>query len=332
MRFPKKLLGIILVAFYAVLSIAPSVGAESTISTQGMQISPTLLEINAEAGNEYEVSVNVTNITDTDLVYSSSIDDFNSNNETGSPHIISNEDLPETASIKTWVTPITDFVLASHDSKNISAMITVPTNAEPGGHYGVIRFSGGSSNVDTNGVGLSASAGVLVLIRVGSDDQIIEKADLASFNVEKDDKQSWLFENGPITFVSRIQNNGNVHVKPSGSIEVRDMFGGLTATMDVNTKDPKSNVLPNSIRRFESALNTKWMFGQYTATITLGYGTKGQAITNTIKFWVIPYKLILIGLFILFTVGFVLKRLVAVYNGHIVKKSKNENNKKKGTS
>jgi len=332
MRFSKKLSGIILIIFSVVLSISPIVGAQSATSAQGMQISPTLIEINAEAGGEYKISINVTNVTVADLFYSSSVDDFNSNDETGSPHIISDEELPTTASIKTWVSSITDFTLASHDSKDISAQITVPTDAEPGGHYGVIRFSGSTPSVDTTGVGLSASAGVLILIRVGSEDQIVEQADLASFYTEQNDKQSWFFENGPITFVTRVQNSGNVHVKPSGSIEVRDMFGGLTASLDINTQDPKSNVLPDSVRRFESELSNKWMFGQYTATLTLGYGTKGQAITNTIKFWVIPYKIILVGLFILFTLGFIFKRLIRVYNRRIIEKSKNENNNKKGTS
>lgn len=328
MKFSQRLSQILIGSLLGVLIIPAIAFAQSANSAQGMQISPTLVEINAELGGQYKVSVNVTNVTASDLFYSASVDDFEANSETGSPNIVSESSLPENASVKTWVSSITGFTLASHDSKDIQVQINVPMNAEPGGHYGIVRFSGSTPDVSSNGVGLSASAGVLLLIRVGSDDQIVEQAELAEFFTQQNDSRSWFFENGPIDFVTRIQNKGNVHVKPSGSIEVRDMFGGLTSKIDINTQNPKSNVLPDSIRRFDSELTNQWMFGQYTATLTMGYGTKGQAITNTIKFWVVPYKLILVVLLVIFTIGFVLKRMVIVYNRHIIEKSKNEKNKK----
>lgn len=136
------------------------------------------------------------------------------------------------------------------------------------------------------------------------------------------------FENGPITFVTRIKNEGNIHVKPSGDIEIRDMFGNLSATLPINKQEPKSNVLPDSTRRFETQFNKSWMIGRYTANLTLGYGTGGQAITNTISFWVIPYKLILISLLVLATVVFVLKRMIKVYNKRVIAKYKNEDSAK----
>ena len=72
--------------------------------------------------------------------------------------------------------------------------------------------------------------GVLFLIKV--DGNITEKADLAeSFTANPDGKQSFFFENSPITFVTRFNNTGNVHVKPSGKIE-------LTSALQVEVKSP----------------------------------------------------------------------------------------------
>ncbi len=296
------------------------VGAQSSGAAQGLQISPALVELNAVRGGTYTIKLNVMNVTAADLVYTSSVEDFTAAGETGSPHIVQNSKLPATASIRTWISTVLKFDLGSHQAKDIIATIKIPNNAEPGGHYGVLSFSGETPEVEGTGVGLSASAGALILIRV--DGVIKEQAELSSFYTSLNGKQSSFFENGPVTFITRIQNQGNIHIKPFGNIEVRDMFGGLVENMKVN--DSKSNVLPNSIRRFETSLNKPWMVGLYTANLTMGYGTTGQAITNTITFWVIPYKIVLAVLFILITFIYILTRLVKVYNRRIIEKSKNE--------
>jgi len=320
MRFPRIFIST-LVTFLCVV-VAPSVGAVSTAAnaSEGMEISPTLVELNAAPGNTYQIRISLRNITASDLQYGTSVADFNSADETGSPHIISDSTLPATSSIKTWVSTIPNFSLQSRQAKDLTALVTVPVNAEPGGHYGVLRFTGDSPELRNTNVGLTASAGVLILIRVSG--AINEKASLAEFYSSQNDKQSSFFENGPITFVVRVQNAGNIHIKPSGSIELRDMFGGLVSTMPVN--EDKSNILPNSIRRFETKLNKDWMFGKYTASLALGYGTSGQAITSTVTFWVIPYKIILVAILILITLIYILIRLIKVYNKHIIAKAKNE--------
>lgn len=300
------------------------ISAESSIANaaQGLQVSPTLVELNAARGNTYNLTLKVTNITKSDLVYDSSVNDFAAANESGTPQVIIDSKLPTTSSIITWVAMIPRFELRAQRVQVITAQIIIPDDAEPGGHYGVLRFSGQSPEVEGNGVGLSASAGVLLLVRV--DGVITEKASLASFyTATPSDKQSWFFENSPINFVTRIQNEGNIHLKPVGSIELIDMFGGVVSTIPVN--NDKSNVLPNSIRRFDDKLDKEWMFGRYTANLTMGYGTTGQAITNTITFWVIPYRAILVGLLVLSTIIFILTRLIKVYNRHIIEKAKNEN-------
>ncbi len=319
-RLPAILLGVI--ASVSILSglVATRVSAQAANAAQGIEISPALVELNAAPGKTYNITLKLTNVTASDLVYSSSVDDFNAADESGSPHIILNSQLPETASIRTWLATVPEFALKTRQPKVITSKITIPANAEPGGHYGVLRFSGRAPELKDTGVGLSASAGVLILIRV--DGTVVEKASLASFFSAQNDKQSSFFEAGPVKFVTRIKNEGNIHLKPVGSVELRDMFGGIVSTMPVN--GDKSNVLPKSIRRFEAQYNNTWMIGRYTADLTLGYGTTGQAITNTISFWVIPYKLILASLFILATVVYILKRLIKVYNRRIIAKSKNE--------
>jgi hypothetical protein len=251
MKFRKVVFGIITATLLLVGVATAHVGAQAANANaaQGVQISPTLVELNATKGKTYNINLGVTNVTGTDLSYKTSISDFGASGETGSPHIFIDPKLTEISSIRTWVDIVPDFALNAHQSRTVPATITIPANAEPGGHYGVIQFSGTAPKLDKTGVGLSASAGVLILIRV--DGLITEKADLASFytSASQNGKETSFFENGPAYFVVRIQNEGNIHVKPTGNIEVTDMFGGVVAKIPIN-KD-QSNVLPNSIRRFD---------------------------------------------------------------------------------
>lgn len=322
-RLPKVLLGITvtLIALGGFGTATANAQTSSANAAQGLEISPTLVELNAMPGNTYNIKLKLRNVTASDLQYSTSVDDFAASDETGSPHIIVDSDLPETASIKTWFDDVSKFTLKSRQSLEVEAQITIPKNAEPGGHYGVLRFSGAAPEIESTGVGLSASAGVLILVRV--DGEISEKAGLASFfSADADGKQNSFFEYSPITLVSRVENEGNIHIKPVGSIELKDWFGNIVKTMPVN--DTKSNVLPDSIRRFETKFEGGWMVGLYTANLTLGYGTTGQAITNTISFWVIPYKIILAGLAVLVTMFYVLKIMLRSYNRRIEEKVKHE--------
>ncbi len=332
MAFNKIVFGFIATTLLLAGLLTVPVGAQAANANaaQGVQISPTLVELNASRGKTYNINLGVTNVTGSDLLYKTSVRDFSAQGETSSPKIAEDSKLPATASIITWVNTISQFTLNSHQNKTITAQVTIPNNAEPGGHYGVLRFSGTAPKLDSTGVGLSASAGVLILIRV--DGKIIEKADMASFytSPSENGKQNSFFENSPIWFVVRVQNTGNIHVKPSGKIEVTDMFGGVVKNITV--ANGASNVLPNSIRRFtQMELNKQWMFGLYKANLTMSYGTHGQAITGTINFWVIPYKIILVALLVLVTLIYILRRLIKVYNKRIISKAKNENKKNKKT-
>jgi len=293
-----------------------SVFAQAPDASEGLEISPALIDVSADSGKSYNLDVTVHNVTKYALDFSASVDDFGAKDETGQPSIIldSTDSLP--TSIKTWVRAIPSFRLQSNETKHINVSMVIPSDAEPGGHYGVIRFTGKSPDA-TGSIGQVASAGTLVLVRVSGDAK--ETLELASLDITKGGTKGTLFESGPLTFVSRFKNTGSVHVKPVGQIEIRDAFGHSNV-LPLNAAG--GNILPGSIRRFESPLNTTWMFGHYTADLSIAYGTTGQAIVRTISFWVIPYKLILLGLLVLITLVYILRKAIKRYNTYIITQSR----------
>lgn len=322
-----SLIGLAAALFLVPLSAVPAnAQASNANAANGLQISPALVEINGEKGQSYTVQLNVTNVTGSDLTFDSAVNDFAAKDETGTPSVSLETDKPSTASIREWVGVVKSFSLKARESKKITATVDIPTDAEPGGHYGVIRFSGRAPEVEGTGVGLNASAGTLVLVRVAG--AVDEKLNLITFQTSQNNKASGAFEYGPITFDVRFENKGNVHVKPVGQIDVRDMFGNKVETLTVNSD--KGNVLPLSIRKFQSTLNRTWMFGRYTADLSVAYGTEGQALVQSISFWFIPYKVIIGGLIALFTLIFIFRSLIKRYNSYIINRaSTNHGNKTK---
>jgi len=320
LRHLFAIFGVLGAVTFSTITLHSVASAESfnTNAAEGLEISPALVELNAERGKTYALKLKVLNVTNSDLLYDSSINDFAAKDETGSARVLLDSNLPASASVKGWIATVPQFRLRGLESRQLTVNVTIPADAEPGGHYGVVTFSGKVPELIDTGVGVTARTGLLVLIRV--DGATNEKLSLASFAAEQGNKRHSFFESSPITLVSRLKNEGNVHVKPVGKIEVRDMFGGLVRSLSVNEK--AANVLPGSIRRFEAVLSKDWMIGRYDADLTLGYGTTGQALVGKISFWVIPYKPILAALALLVTVAYILRRLIKVYNKHIIKKAR----------
>ncbi len=320
MKRISRLGAVIAFAMLAVLSAVPMTHVHAQDQGgQAIQISPVLVELNADSGQSYKIKLTLTNISSGSLVLLPEVNDFKAKDESGSPEIIF--DTSEDAgsySMKTWISGLPRLVLKSKESRTVEVNVAVPKGAEPGGHYAVARYSGISPELENTGVALSASVGVLILGRVSGD--VNESLAVEQFFVEQGGKQRSLLEKTPFMFVERIKNSGSVHLKPTGDVTVKNMFGSKVATLPIN--DPAKNVLPDSIRRFEQELSGKFMIGRYTAEMSLAYGTAGQVLQSSTSFWVIPYKLIAVCLLALIAIIFIGRIMIKRYNRRIIQRSK----------
>lgn len=306
-------------AIFALLQ-PQSVGAEpfDLVAEQGLQVSPAMVELNAEPGKSYVLDVDLLNVANSQQTYQTEYFDFRSKDDSGTPDVYVDNSLPKSASVRSWFSADETLLLASYQKKSYKIKVTVPANAEPGGHYGVVSFTNGAPGVgDSERVAVQVKTGVLVLIRVAGD--IKESLTIDSFTASSKNSTPFFIENAPIDFTARVRNTGNVHVRPQGSIEVRNMLGGLVGKSDFNKS--AGNILPKSIRKLQSSLNADWMIGQYTATLTAGYGTNGQALVGETTFWVIPYKPILIVLLALLTIVFIIRTWLRSYRKHIIEET-----------
>jgi hypothetical protein len=89
-----------------------------------------------------------------------------------------------------------------------------------------------------------------------------------------------------------VQNTGNVHVRPVGTIQIYNAFGKERGEISINGNGNLGYVLPSSSREFD----VEWQgqpslldMGPYTAVLSLAYGENGtKSVSQTIGFWVIP--------------------------------------------
>jgi hypothetical protein len=291
---------------------------------QALEISPPLLALTADPGETIKSQVRVRNVSRTDLVVTGEANDFVAAGEDGTPKVLLEEDEVGPYSIKEWIVIPNKVTIAPQEIKTMNITIRVPDDASPGGHYGVVRFTGTPPNLEGQGVALTASLGSLILLSVNGD--TTESLSVDEFNVSKNGKTGTFFESTPLTFIQRIKNSGNVHERPGGAVTIKNMFNKTVATFPYN---PGARyILPGSVRKFEqqssdpAVLGDKRLFGKYTATITLTYSANNdKTATSTVTFWVMPWKLVLVVIGGLVAGFFILRFAIKRYNRAVIKRA-----------
>jgi hypothetical protein len=286
-------------------------------SASGLQISPTRTELNIKRGSTQNVAITLKNVTGGEIIAKPEIDDFISDNDTGTPKIITDQSQKSPYTIKDFISTIPDIPMKSGESKKLNIPVNVPADQPPGAYFGVIRFiaqpaSNGNDNNGGKQVTLTASLGHIVLVNVPGN--VKEQLQLVSFEAEKGGKTGSIFSSAPDSLALGLKNTGNSFAKPFGTVTIKDFKGNKVYQYEVNNTDPRGNVLPDSTRIFHDAVKHIGSApGRYSAVASVSYGTGGDVLVSEIHFWVIPNWLRLLALFvvilILIAIFFVYKRL-----------------------
>lgn len=326
----KKYTSLIVTAislFILILSIsAPEVSAATNPGVgQALEIAPPLITLTANPGQTIKTTIQLRDITPSNLAVTNEIDDFLAAGEDGTPKILTGNDSNNPFQLKKWIAPLPAFILKPNQIENLPVSINIPRDASPGGHYGVIRFSGVPPQLKGEGVSLSASIGSLVLLTVNG--HLVHKLSVNQFTTANlKNKVTKVFQSAPLNFVVKLQNSGNIQEEPEGQILVTDMFGKPVASSDINA--PPRNVLPDSIRAFTGVLNQtnlgpRRLFGLYHAKLQTRYGEGyGQIVTAETTFWVIPYKLIAIIIVLLLIAFFAIRYMLQRYKRKLLGQTK----------
>lgn len=100
-----------------------------------------------------------------------------------------------------------------------------------------------------------------------------------------------------IEFLLRLKNQSLIRLQPVGQIRIKNIFGRNVATLPVQN----DQILGGTVRQLKIAgWNPVFPLGRYTATAEITPLDTANTVSQTISFWVIPYKaLIAAGLLLI---------------------------------
>jgi hypothetical protein len=272
---------------------------QSFVFAIATRISPVRIDRLVYPGQVLEEKITIANLSDSPTTYYFYLADFRASGEMGEAELVAPGTEKE-YSLVSWIKITGEPIqLGPKEEKEISFQIKIPDNASPGGYYGAIIAATAPPQVRGEGrergaiIGVAQQTACLVLLQIAG--PVEENAMVREFSTDKDFYFQIPLE---VKFISRIQNLGNVHIKPSGIIEIKNYFGKTIETIPVNQDG--ANVLPKTIRRFENSWKRDIGFGKYTASLALTYGTPpdrgGQGIKSLYaqtSFWILPLKIVL---------------------------------------
>jgi len=277
-------------------------------STQAVAIAPAVIELEGERGQVLNFEIAVGNLANENETYYLSTLKFDAASESGSPNFIPYE--VDHSGLPEWILlPEKTINVPPDGISSLIINIAIPNDVPSGGYYAAIVASRSPEQVDAN-VAVQAQTAALVLLTVTGESK--EQAALLDFVGPGSTNRL------PIDFEYRIQNQGNVHLTPSGYIKVYDIFGGETATINVNQDGGR--VLPNSTRTYQATwiqsesvgsgfineLTNEWQnfgLGRYKAEFELEYAP-GQVLKAQTAFWIIPWRLITVSIMVMLILVF----------------------------
>lgn len=310
----------------------------SSHDAHALTLSPVRFEIMGDPGENIVENVTITNDGDSDQTYYLSFANFEAKGETGTPSFVDPKE-----GVGTWLSGVPSIDLKAGESKMVPITIKIPATAEPGGYFGAIFWGTNPTSIEGgSSVSIGAQTGILMLLSVRG--EVKEAGGVLDFKT-KDEKNSYLAL--PVGFTYRFRNDGGDRIKPSGDIVIKNTFGGIAANVPANKVE--GNILPNSVRRFETEWQSEngsnkemptdlsfigyvryewnnFAFGRYHAQIHLTFGadSSNNKSSESISFWVFPWHLLITILivFLLFIFGgrFLLKR----YNTWIIEKAREQ--------
>jgi hypothetical protein len=281
-------------------------------------VGPAKIEFRLNPGETVNFSFFVRNDQNYDVYLYSDIEGFT---EEGTTKVFLGK-VPEVE----WVEIEKKVFLKSGDSTNVPVKIKVPENAPPGGHFLVIWFGTAPAEVKESGIGIGVRVGSLIYLNVSGN--VIEKISIQNFKAPR------IAFSFPVKFIYSILNEGNTYVRPTGDIEIKNLFGKLVANLKVNPKEVQ--ILPGKSKDFEDVWENTFAFGPYKVIYRIQYGENREFNFNY-WFFMFPIKIFVLIIVILVFVIFILPRLIRKYNQWIIQKysitknnqeSNQENNQK----
>jgi hypothetical protein len=275
--------------FLGILIVGISFGVLNAQAQEtGISIKPATIEETLEPGVEKKYSITVENLDSAEQLFYVFTRNISSVRAGGVP-VFASDNLEKTGyELAEWITlDVSQIFVPGRGKTSVDFTMNVPEEATPGSHFAGVFISAEPPEIEKSGAAVGYQVVNIVSIRVAGD--AVEMASIRQFSTSK-----FLYGSQNIDFLVRIENTGNVLVRPAGPLEIFNMLGNKVG--DVFFNPNQSAVFPQDIREF-SGIN--WTgdsigLGRYEAILAPSYGDDGakKTMSSTVTFWILPMNII----------------------------------------
>ncbi len=280
-----------------------------TPEAHAVTVGPVKLEYSVNPGDTVKGEMYIKNEEATDKTFYPTLERFTEQN--GEKVFTKDKNL-----LEDWFHTDASVPLKSGQDIKVPFVINVPKDAPPGGEFPVLWW-GTNPPATTTGqqVSIQTRAGILIYINVSGN--IVSSANVSQFGTVSGAGYS---SGGPINFRMKIENTGNVYIKPTGELTIKSLFGTTKKVLPINEKGYQ--ILPQSYR---DIVDLEWVpslfnIGPYKAIADVNYGNQSQGLVATKWIWVLPIKFLSISLGTIFLLIIVFTLFFRMYNRWLLKK------------
>ena len=283
-------------AFLSLLTIASSLYFAVPVSAAGVTLLPSHKYIDVIPGQKAQrVPITIKNDTRQKLTFSVEIADFGALDDSGGPAIYRGNERP-TYGLKNFTSlDQKELIVPAGGSEAIVVGILNSDLMKPGGHYGAVLFTlQANDDKDTVKVEQVISS-LLFITKKGGD---AAKLSIAATTVATS------LLSLPNRIDTTIQNSGNVHDVPKGTVTITNPFGTEVYAAALNKE--RGPVLPETIRKFSYQPPSSFLYipGVYQLAI------KSNAGTYTEKMFILPPVIMVPSLLLLGFGAFMVQKIV----------------------
>lgn len=214
-------------------------------------VSPGRIEIAVEPSQVYRDTLVVKNTDTTPLVITVRVEDW---------HAAVQGVEKDTSARFDWLTihPL-QLELEKGETREIDFSVTVPKGAR-GELNAMIFVEGRPKSVQEGSITINTSMGVPIYVAVKGTER---------FAAEVEDLQ--VVDMSPVRLLVKIRNSGNVHIRPTGTIDIKD---GTKDIMTLPLNEYNYPILPDSSRTLEINTEKRLEPASYTADVKMGCADK----------------------------------------------------------
>lgn len=291
-----KKLKYLIVVFILVIFLLPasnfSLNTNEAYADKGfLKVTPQIIDIKAKQREITEHTITLTSTATRRLNVYTFVEDL---------FLDSSQDVadsPNVSSLRKWINiPMGVIDLDPGQSHKINWEIRTSSVSKPGIYHVAISFGQGSTREIAKSNGYEAYVTVNFEILSNVKENLQLKYFIANSSVFLARAPEFSFD---------LENAGNTELEPSGQIRIYDRKGKELGAIDINSQN--SILSEGELGKFEASWDYINLFGRYKAVLDLNYGKDStKNIQDTVFFWSLSWKGIVVSLGVLFFLMFLL--------------------------